>query len=87
LRADPSPSPNDPRPLLFRVWEWCSDWFEEYHVGAVVNPRGPDEATRRVIRGGSWRLDAWNWRAACRGGGPQIRGGNLGFRVARGPSG
>lgn len=38
------------------VWEWTSDWYGEnyYQKSAKDNPRGPDEGTQRVLRGGCW---------------------------------
>jgi formylglycine-generating enzyme required for sulfatase activity len=44
------------------VWEWCSDWYGNYPIGAVVDPVGPSEGTRRMLRGGSW-IDGY---AGCR---------------------
>ncbi len=50
------------------VWEWCQDNFqaEAYRRHETQNPviltKGPD----RVIRGGSWNLDAWSVRCARR---------------------
>lgn len=45
------------------------------------------EATNRVIRGGSWRNDAGNCRAANRNRNePEDRNENLGFRVAAAPN-
>ena len=83
-----TPGPEPISDLAGNVWEWCSDWFEEYHGEAVTNPRGPEQATRRVIRGGSWDFGAWYCGAAYRSRDePQNRGVDLGFRVARGPSG
>jgi formylglycine-generating enzyme required for sulfatase activity len=83
-----TPGPEPISDLAGNVWEWCSDWFQVYDEGAVANPRGPDEAAHRVVRGGGWRNDARSCRAAHRNGnGPQDRGDDLGFRVARGPSG
>ena len=38
------------------VAEWCADWYaqDHYQVSAPENPRGPDDGTQRVVRGGSW---------------------------------
>jgi formylglycine-generating enzyme required for sulfatase activity len=38
------------------VWEWCWDWFgpDYYRVSPQLNPRGPSEGERRVMRGGSY---------------------------------
>lgn len=50
------------------VWEWCQDSYraDAYKKHETENPvmanRGPD----RVIRGGSWNLDAWSVRCARR---------------------
>ena len=36
------------------VHEWCLDWYAEYPATAVTDPRGPDEGSYHVERGGSW---------------------------------
>ena len=65
------------------VWEWCSDWYDEYLEGAVSDPTGPREGSLRVNRGGSWNADAAYCRSANRDGDePVDRGSYLGFRVA-----
>jgi formylglycine-generating enzyme required for sulfatase activity len=69
------------------VWEWCRDWYGAYPGGEVTNPVGPPSSSGRVIRGGSWNLDA----AYCRSGFrlayvPGIRDYGLGFRLALAPS-
>ena len=70
------------------VWEWCQDWFEEYAAGAVRDPMGPERGLIRVIRGGSWNDPAEFCRSAYRcWNDPVIRDDDLGFRVARSPSG
>jgi len=71
------------------VWEWCQDRYasEEYRrfaSQAAVDPRDPDEATVRVLRGGSWRDIGRNCRSGCRNrAGPEARSLAFAFRVAR----
>jgi formylglycine-generating enzyme required for sulfatase activity len=65
------------------VWEWCSDWYEEYPKGAVSDPTGPKGGSGRVYRGGSWHYVAAFCRSAIRGRlAPSYRDYNFGFRVA-----
>lgn len=67
------------------VSEWCADWFGDYPSVPVSDPRGPEEATLRVVRGGAWSLVAVVCRAAFRFRFvPEYRGNNLGFRVVEG---
>jgi formylglycine-generating enzyme required for sulfatase activity len=75
--------------LAGNVWEWVEDdWHGSYGESGrpddgaawVDSPRG----SYRVFRGGSWYFDAGYCRAAYRfRGEPGIRGGSLGFRLAR----
>ncbi|MCI5122008.1 MAG: formylglycine-generating enzyme family protein [Candidatus Electrothrix sp. AUS4] len=73
------------------VWEWCADWYSgKYYEecqkqGMVKNPQGPSKPDEyRVIRGGSWFLEAQYCRSAYRSRlGPDIRNGDIGFRCAR----
>lgn len=68
------------------VWEWCADWYGDYKEERVVDPRGPDNASSRVFRGGSWDYSAVGCRSAYRSRfGPGYRHYNLGFRVAAVP--
>ena len=70
------------------VWEWCSDWYDEYPKSAVSDPVGPREGSYRVIRGGSCFIGAAGCRSALRNGGlPSCRRSDYGFRVALSPSG
>jgi len=50
------------------VWEWCWDWFDSgyYKNSPAQNPRGPEEGSGRVLRGGGWILGATNLRSAYR---------------------
>lgn len=34
------------------VAEWCQDWYGEFTAEALLNPKGPETGTQRVIRGG-----------------------------------
>ncbi|MFN7962422.1 MAG: formylglycine-generating enzyme family protein [Thermoanaerobaculia bacterium] len=70
---------------LGNVWEWCQDWGGSYSVEAVVDPAGPEQGSSRVVRGGSWIINARLVRAAARFWySPGSRGDGLGFRLARG---
>jgi sulfatase modifying factor 1 len=66
------------------VWEWCSDWYGDYPLHAISDPKGPDSGTVKVRRGGSWFKDGGLCRSANRNfGHPASRYGTLGFRVVR----
>jgi formylglycine-generating enzyme required for sulfatase activity len=34
------------------VDEWCQDWYGEFTTEALLNPKGPETGTERVVRGG-----------------------------------
>jgi formylglycine-generating enzyme required for sulfatase activity len=65
--------------------EWVADWYDEdhYHSPPVArNPQGPDSATFRVMRGGSFLHDPAAGRCAHRDESyPISRNGMAGFRV------
>jgi len=65
------------------VWEWCSDWYGSYSVGAQTNPKGPSSGSNRVLRGGSWGgYEGWYCRSASRlGNGPSRSDTGIGFRL------
>ena len=69
------------------VYEWCSDWYDDYPTEAVTDPAGPisvrDES--RVVRGGSWYIYANSCRSAYRGHCPDGVSRDFGFRVALTP--
>ncbi|XOF35265.1 MAG: SUMF1/EgtB/PvdO family nonheme iron enzyme [Candidatus Electrothrix sp. YB6] len=53
------------------VFEWCQDWYsEEYPVGHIKDPSGPDKGKHRVFRSGSWANPPWYSRSAQRGDAP-----------------
>ena len=69
------------------VWEWCSDWHDGRLAGGV-DPVGPAEGSKRVLRGGSWENGPRNSRSADRYNHPaSSRSYAIGFRVARSQSG
>jgi formylglycine-generating enzyme required for sulfatase activity len=74
------------------VWEWCADWFDSGYYqkclksGTVSNPKGPENGSDRVLRGGSWLYAARGCRAASRGNGaPGARWRGSGFRLVLAP--
>ena len=65
------------------VWEWCADMHGNYPATAVVDPQGPPEGSRRVLRGGVWNIGAIGCRVASRISlGPGTCGSYFGFRLA-----
>ena len=66
------------------VWEWCWDWYGSYPSGAQTNPKGAEQGSRRVIRGGGWDSNPQYCRAAYRSAwDPAYRDNAVGFRLAR----
>jgi formylglycine-generating enzyme required for sulfatase activity len=66
------------------VWELCQDWYGDYVLNPVIDPKGPGKGESRVLRGGSWLNGARILRSDSRGKfGPGGRDNNVGFRVAR----
>lgn len=69
------------------AWEWVQDQYSENYQGAPTDGRAWEiggDASRRVLRGGSWGYNPRYLRSAYRSrGAPDIRDGNSGFRVAR----
>ena len=68
------------------VHEWCSDWYAEdyYSASPERNPTGPENGTRRVSRGGSWRHQIKASRAAHRSSLPPVYAyTDYGFRMVR----
>jgi len=71
--------------LQGNVWEWVADWYDPsyYENGPIRNPNGPNEGTRKVIRGSGWESEAPLLRSAHRlSSDPTNRNHSLGFRCA-----
>ena len=70
------------------VWEWCRDGYDEkyYANSPSEDPKGPDSASVRVVRGGSWTSPPYEMRSANRCGGykPADKNDDFGFRVVVG---
>ena len=65
------------------VWEWCSDWLEDYPTKSVIDPKGAESGKYRLLRGGPWDSIARHCRSGVRRGvEPAIRDGDVGARLA-----
>ena len=71
------------------VMEWCSDWYSRdyYSVSPKKNPKGPATGAYRVVRGGSFFLEAFDLRTYARSAAwPSFQSHRMiGFRAAREP--
>lgn len=67
------------------VWECCADWYGPYPDCPEIDPAGPPDGSRRVLRGGSWGSDAQYCRSAYRRSIAPVEAlHNVGFRLALG---
>ncbi len=48
------------------VREWCHDWYSYYRRVNDPDPKGPEKGDKRVIRGGSWYIEAKSCRVTAR---------------------
>lgn len=68
------------------VSEWCQDRYTKSPDFKEVDPTGPDQGSRRVFLGGSWRSYAEVARVSFRSAGSPDNGlSDLGFRLTRTP--
>jgi formylglycine-generating enzyme required for sulfatase activity len=80
-------SPYGAHDLASNVGEWVSDWFDKDYYGRSPdgNPTGPEQGTRKVVRGGSWHNHKLFVESARRNNQPpDTRRDDLGFRCAKG---
>ncbi len=72
--------------LSGNVWEWVQDCWNERYAGAPSNGRAWErgDCSRRVLRGGSWKIGPRTLRSANRvRNTPGLRYNDYGFRIAR----
>jgi len=78
-------TPDGLQDMAGNVWEWVADWAGSYSGSSSANPRGPDEGTLKIFRGGCWSVSGNSCRCAFRANGsPVSRGPILGFRTVNG---
>lgn len=49
------------------VWEMCSDWYGNFFKQQQTNPKGPIAGNGRVVKGGSYLINASRARVSSRG--------------------
>ena len=65
------------------VWEWCSDFYDEYDVSILQDPIGPPNGIHHVYRGGCWSENEDCRVTVRRAGVPEFTShGGLGLRLA-----
>ncbi len=74
--------------VIGNVFEWTGDYMASYEAADLADPTGPDQGTRRVIRGGAfngghplWVNPAFRFAMV-----PETRSHGIGFRCASRPS-
>lgn len=64
--------------------EWCYDWIASYKPISQSDPVGPENGTRRILRGGSWSFGEEYMRVGNRYNyTPSARYSTFGFRLCR----
>lgn len=74
--------------VVGNVWEWVNDWYDAryYERSPSKNPKGPQEGTKKVIRGAGWQNETPTVRIFTRvESDPMMRNESTGFRCAADP--
>ncbi|MGH9310627.1 MAG: formylglycine-generating enzyme family protein [Vicinamibacterales bacterium] len=89
LRTMNNASPYGVLDMAGNVMEWCSDWYGRgyYAMSPRKNPKGPQSGAYRVVRGGTFFVEAFDLRSAARSAAwPSFQGHRMiGFRAVREP--